>query len=367
MQQTTRQMPGPLATPKAFRRPIGAHAILVWLGLADLCGIVLWLLAGALLTPLIWLIIQHILPILHFSLLLDSGVVLILATVAFGLLRRRIQKKSEDEAWGCAGPLAILLPVALLLLALIKPAWIAIPSPVPAIAPPIHGWPVQVSIIGGDVAAGLALLAHLVLLSRDRRKTEEKLLPYSRAHPGGSLCRMIEQAYAYYERGLARFAQPPLRRLKTPLAFFFYPRTLAEADARAYPEHEFYWEGGELVICQAYLSPQAEQAEILLPLVARLLHDYNSPVALVERLFRLAHLADDDPFWGKFVLLPAAVALSCERRWQAMERERMLDQDRFAWKCGEGKRLRKLLRRQLVDLQKAGKPDNTIPTLAERI
>jgi hypothetical protein len=100
MQQTTRQMPGPLATPKAFRRPIGAHAILVWLGLADLCGIVLWLLAGALLTPLIWLIIQHILPILHFSLLLDSGVVLILATVAFGLLRRRIQKRAKMRRGG---------------------------------------------------------------------------------------------------------------------------------------------------------------------------------------------------------------------------------------------------------------------------
>jgi hypothetical protein len=366
MQQTTHQMPGPLATPKAFRRPIGAHAILVWLLLADLGGIALWLALGALVLPAAWVILQHALPILHFSLLLDIVLVLMLASVAFGLLRRRILKKSADDAWGYAGPLLILLPVALLLLALIKPAWFTIPSPVPAIAPPIYGWPVQLSIIGGDIAAGLAVLAHLVLLWRDRRKTEEKLLPYSRAHPGGSLCRMIEQAYAYYERGLNRFAQRPLRSLKTPLAFFFYPRSLSEADAHAHPEREFFWEGGELVICQAYLSPEAEQAEILLPLVARLLHDYNSPVALVERLFRLAHLADDSN-WGLFVFLPAGVALACERRWQAMERERTLDRDRFAWQCGEGKRLRKLLRRQFSDLQKASQPDNTVPTLAERI
>ena len=365
--QQTHQTPGPLATPKAFRRPIGAHAILVWLLLADLCGLLFWLFAGALLTPLIWWIVQGILPTLHVSLLLDVGIVLILACVAFGLLRRRVQKKSADEAWGCAGPLIILLSVALLLIALLRPSWMAIPSPVPAISPqPIHGWPLQLSIIGGDVAAGLAVLAHLFLFRRDRRKTADKLLSLSRAHPGGTLCRLLEQAYGFYRRGLARFAHPPLRRLKTPPAFFFYPRTLAEADARAHPEREFYWEGGELVICQAYLSPEREQAEILLPLVAWLLHDYHSPVALVERLFRLAHLAEDS-LWGAFVWFPTAVALSCERRWQAMERDRVLDRDRFAWKCGEGKRLRKLLRRQLGDLQKMGQPDNTVPTLAERI
>src|SRR2546425_729163 len=130
MQQTTRQMPGPLATPKAFRRPIGAHAILVWLVLADVCGIALWLALGALALPTVWLVLQDALPILHFSLLLDIVLVLMLAAVAFGLFRQRVLKKSADDAWGCAGPLLILLPVALLLLALIKPAWFTIPSPV---------------------------------------------------------------------------------------------------------------------------------------------------------------------------------------------------------------------------------------------
>ena len=45
MQQTTRQMPGPLATPKAFRRPIGAHVILVSLLLSDLCSVLFWLVS----------------------------------------------------------------------------------------------------------------------------------------------------------------------------------------------------------------------------------------------------------------------------------------------------------------------------------
>lgn len=39
-----------------------------------------------------------------------------------------------------------------------------------------------------------------------------------------------------------------------------------------------------------------------------------------------------------------------------------MDRDRFAWKCGEAKRLRKLLLQQLGDLQEAGQLDNTVPT-----
>lgn len=313
--QQTHQMPGPLTTPKAFRRPIGAHAILVSLLLADLCGLLFWLFAGALLTPLLGWIVQGILPALHVSLLLDVGIVLILWSLAHSIFGQLVLKKKAEVAWEHTGPLIIVTIIILLLIALLRTSWMAIPAPVPVISPQsIHGWPLQLSIIGGDVAAGLTVLAHLTLWRRDRRKAEDLLLPFSRAHPGGTLCRLIEQAYAIYRRGLARFVHPPLRRLKTPPAFFFYPRTLAEEDARAHPEREFYWEGGELVICQAHLSPEGEQAEILLPLVARLLHDYNSPVALIERLFRLAHLAKDS-LWGAFVWLPTAVALSCERRW----------------------------------------------------
>ncbi|MEO8972731.1 MAG: hypothetical protein ABI406_14160, partial [Ktedonobacteraceae bacterium] len=112
--------------------------------------------------------------------------------------------------------------------------------------------------------------------------------------------------------------------------------------------------------------PEKAQAALWLPLVARLLHDVNSPVALVEQLFRLAHLAEAS-CWGVWIWLPILVALSCERRWHAMERDLVLDRDRFAWECGQGGLLRQLLLRQLGDLQQTGQPDNTIPTLAERV
>ncbi len=164
-----------------------------------------------------------------------------------------------------------------------------------------------------------------------------------------------------------------MKRLKTPPMFYFYPRmplpseSEGEVDALAHPERDIYLVGRELVICQAHFGPKPEQAEILLPLVARLLHDYNSPVARVEQFLHLAELAKSSVFCFWLLPVPVIVAQSCERRWQALERDHVLDRDRFAWKCGEGKRLRKLLYRQLGDLQKTGQPDNTVPTLAERI
>jgi hypothetical protein len=368
-QQTARTR-GPLTTPQAFRRPTGAHAILVALLLADLCGVLLWLGVGAFLTPLLWWLLQYLAPLLHLSLLLDVGSVLILACVAFGLLRQRVQYKRTDEAWGWVSVLIIGIVTALLLVSLFGFSWLTIPASFPVIPPqPIHGWPLQLSILGGGSAAGLSVLAHLVLFRLDRRGTADRLLSLSRAHPEGHLCSLLEQAYGFYRRGLARFAQPPLRQLKTPVTFFHFPPPQARSDthkAAANLERDLYWVGGELVICQAYLSPQKEQAEILWPLVARLLHDANSPVALVERLFHIAHLAEAS-LWSVCVWLPLLVACSCERHWQAMERDRVLDRDRFAWQCGEGGRLRKLLRQQFADLQKTGQPDHTVPTLAERI
>ncbi len=195
--QQTHQTPGPLATPKAFRRPIGAHAVLVSLLLADLCGLLFWLFVGALLTPLLWWIIQRILPMLHVSLLLDVGIVLILWSLAHSIFGQLVLKKKAEEAWEHTGPLIIVTIVILLLIALLRTSWMAIPAPVPAISPqPIHGWPLQLSIIGGDVAAGLTVLTHFTLWRRDRRKTADKLLPLSRAHPGDTV--PIDRASLYH-------------------------------------------------------------------------------------------------------------------------------------------------------------------------
>jgi hypothetical protein len=183
---------------------------------------------------------------------------------------------------------------------------------------------------------------------------------------------MLEQVYTYYRLGLARFAPPPIEHLKTPRMFYFYSRRAPgegedELDALAYPEREIYLVGRDLVICQSHVGPKSEQVEVLMPLVARLLHDYNSPVAWVKRLLHLAELAKASEWY--YLLLPVSlvVAQSCERRWQELERDRVLDRDRFAWECGEGGRLRKLLHRQLGYLDRTNQPDNTVPTLAERV
>jgi hypothetical protein len=169
-----------------------------------------------------------------------------------------------------------------------------------------------------------------------------------------------------YRRSLSRFEHPPVSHLRTPPTFCYYPPA-PELDKHANPEQDLYWRSGELVINQAYLSPRPEQTDILLPLLARLLHDYNSPDRLVERLLHLAHVADSSMLCTWLLLLPLMVASACERRWQALERDRVLDRDRFAHWCGEGKRLRRLLRRQLEQRIRDRQPDNAIPTLAERI
>ena len=80
----------------------------------------------------------------------------------------------------------------------------------------------------------------------------------------------------------------------------------------------------------------------------------------------LAHLAKASRF-RRVLWLPIRQALACERRWQAMERDRVLDRDRCAWESGEAWRLRKLFVRQLDDLHKTGQLDHTVPTLAERL
>lgn len=316
-QQTTRPR-GPLTTPKAFRRPTGAHAILVSLLLTDLAGMLFWLFVGALIEPLVWWLVQEFVFLLHVSLLLDVEIVLTLACGAIGTLRQYILNKKDDDAWGCAGSLIIVLITTFLLLFFLKPSWLTIPTPaIPASQPPLFPWPLQFSTVGAAITTGLVVLAHFVVIRRARREVADQLLSLSRAYPHGPLWLLLEQAYQLYRRGLARFDQPPVKRLKTPPTFFYYPKA-SEPDRPANPERDLYLIGNELIICQAHLGPQPEQAEIWLPLVARLLHDYNSPVTLVERLFHLAHLVESS-LWGKVVWLPTIVACSGKRHWQAMD------------------------------------------------
>src|SRR6266699_2929800 len=375
MQQVTPA--GPLATPKALRRSTGAHDILVELLLADLAGLLLALalgaLFGALLVPPIGWVFQFYGAVLHASLPLDIATLGIACCLANGILRRWVLHKEADAAWGCAAALFLVAAVASPILYFVQRSWIAIPSPVfPPVALTPLSWSSPPSAPGLLVAAGLYLLAHVALWQAERDETAEKLRTFSRTHEGGRLCRMLEQAYAYYREGLARFDTPPVARLKTPRMFYFFQRRPPgegedQLDMLAHPEREIYLVGRELVICEMRISAQKEQVAILMPLVARRLHDYNSPVALVEQLLRMAELGRASRWYYLLLPIPLMVARSCERRWQAAEQERVLDRDRFAWQCGQGGLLLNLLIGQRAYLQRANKPDNEIPTLAERI
>jgi hypothetical protein len=375
MQQQTPA--GPLTTPQALRRETGAHDILVELLLADLAGVLLALVLGALFGALLepparWLV-QASRVVLHISLPLDIAALVIVCCLANAILRVWVLDKDAEVAWGCTIVLLLLVAVSAPILFFAKRAWIVIPSPVfpPAALAPLS-WSPPPSTLGMGVAAGLYVLAHVALWRRERRETAEKLRTFSRANEDGRLCALLEKVYGYYRQGLARFAPPPVEHLKTPRMFYFYPRRSPEEgederDAPAHPEREIYLAGRELVICQSHIGPQPEQVVVLMPLVARLLHDYNSPVALVEQLLHMAELARASAWYYLLLPIPLILARSCERRWQAVERDRVLDRDRFAWQCGEGWRLRNLLVGQLDSLNRIGKPDNTVPTLAERI
>ncbi len=110
-----------------------------------------------------------------------------------------------------------------------------------------------------------------------------------------------------------------------------------------------------------------KSTELLLPFLARLLYDNNSSDHLVKTLFQLAHEGDAQWFCALFLMVPLAVAQKCEKRWEAMERDHVLDRDRFAYYCGQGKRLRRWLQFQQDALTQDELSDNAIPPLLERI
>ena len=359
---------GPLHTPKAFRRLTGAHAIIASLLLADLAGFLLAMFIGALIGSPFWWLLHAGAHLLHRSLVLDIGLILILFCAAMGYFRLRMLKKDTEDAWGYPGTIIILIGTTLLILFFVKTSWMTIPAlAIPNVSLEPLSWSSSLMLLGGATAAGLSLLAHLVTLARAHHEPEEQLRSYARAHPDGEFWLYLEQAYAFYRRALARFNPPPITCLRTPATFYYYQRQTTNPDILPNPEREIYWVNGNLVINQAYIGPRKEQAELLLPFVARLLYDENSPDRIVQLLFRFAHVGDTQWLSAWFLFVPIAVAQECEKRWETMEPDHVLDRDRFAFDCGEGKRLRKWLQAQLAERFKNDQPDNAIPTLAERI
>ena len=168
---------------------------------------------------------------------------------------------------------------------------------------------------------------------RESRKRGAKML----GPPEGPIWQLIEQCYSLYRQDLDRFHPSPIRWLKTPATFYYYQRqTAPKTSEPPDPEHELYWRDGNLIIHRAYIGPKEEQTDILLPLLARLLYDCNTPSLLVERLFHLAHVAEQSwlTAWPLTVLL--YISQECKQQWKAMEREQILERDWFANALGPG-------------------------------
>jgi hypothetical protein len=348
----------------------GAHAIIFQIVLADLVCFLIWLLIGSVIGPPIWWSIRLFLRIFHVSLALDLWGIAVFVAYWIGRYRRRSLYMPEERAWGGVSLFIVLATAMLLVIFLVKTAWIIA---LPASAVPVFPLePVTLRLVfvpqGAGVAAILSLLAHLYVLRKARISTSTQQLALSQAHPDGPIWSLIEQAYAIYRRGLARFDPPPISHLVTPATFFYYQKQITpESNEPVNPEQEISWRDGSLVINRAYIGTKQEQSDILLPFLARQLYDCNTPDHTVEQLFTMATVAEATwlPSW--ILALPAYVAGKCKKQWETMERERVLDRDWFAYACGQALLLRNELSTQLRARTRDGLPDNTIPTLAERI
>jgi hypothetical protein len=359
---------GALQAPKDFKRTTGAHEILASLAVAEVLNMLAMLFLGAWVSPIAWWCLKYIGRWFHGSLLFDLGLLLFLGFLLRGFTRQYQLKKigmvsgPTADVWNIPCGFMALIAFLLILLRVVPWGWMDIPLGVIPTYPLEHfPWPMHPFVPGAWIAAALLFLTHLRILQRSRQQRVG--LAYSRAHPGSNRTRLIQQAYGFYERGLARFDPPPVQ-LKTPASFLYF-----ESDRLPeLLEKGVYWINGEsLVISDALLGPSAEQAAMLLPLLSRLLHDSNSLTLTVERVFKLVKLAEQRFHTQLLLIITLLVADYAARRWEKLERDRVEDRDRFAYWCGEGPRLRKLLMEQRELLRDKKLPDNAIPPLHERI
>lgn len=153
-------------------------------------------------------------------------------------------------------------------------------------------------------------------------------------------------------------------RLRTPPTFLYYtPDASLENQERS-----LYWNGNDLILPTNLISTDQAKAEILVPYLARLLYDYQSPeIHQVELVFQCVRIARKHAYTRFFLGLAVLLAHACEDRWMDTYPERVLDRDRFAHWLGQGRRLRKQLKQRLDLLNKQGLPDNELPTLTERL
>jgi hypothetical protein len=354
---------GPLNTPRMFRRATGAHAIMLSLLLVDIANGVLCVLLGTILLPLSAFILQKGYAFLHVSLALDIGILISLAALGIGILA---DKASQGAGVGCACGVVIVVGLVLGILRLLSVGWLTTPAPLPPLPHELtlNPWLSPLPAVGAVIAAGLVLIIHLIVIHLYRVSLESQRQTFMRAHPDGDAWSILEAAYRHLHQSLARFNPSPLPTLKTPPTFQYY----RASESVTNPERKLYWVGNDLVIPLELISAKQEVAEVLLPYLARLLYDYNSPeIRHVTMLLQCARHSRENAIARRLLAWPLHIAKSCEDRWVTLDKERTLDRDRFAYLLGEGRRLRKQLQRQLKLIEDRGEEDNAIPSFTERI
>ncbi|MBA2394067.1 MAG: hypothetical protein H0V70_15165 [Ktedonobacteraceae bacterium] len=205
---------GALQAPKDFRRITGAHEILTSFAVAEVLNVLAMLFIGAWGTPLIWWCLQYVGRWFHSSLLFDLGLLLFLIFLLRGFTRQHQVKKigivsgPAADVWNIPCAFMALIVFLLVALSVMPWRWMTIPlTIIPTYPLEPFSWPPHPFVPGAWIAAALLFLTHLRILQRYRQQREG--LAYSRAHPGSNRTRLIQQAYGFYERGLARF-DPPL-------------------------------------------------------------------------------------------------------------------------------------------------------------
>lgn len=174
----------------------------------------------------------------------------------------------------------------------------------------------------------------------------------SQGWPGEQKWELVERCYQQYREALKRYSPQPLQ-LKTPPGFYYRKGNRLE------------WEGMIPILPEELLTP--EWIHLLLPSLAHHLAYYHSPDWKLQTEWEC--YPSHSPWWlamtGNFLWLP--VLDKRLAHWEEWQARRVHDADTFAHYLGEGQSLEHQLRRWHRELEQAGKPDTSVPTLIERI
>ena len=350
----------PLTIPHAFRRATGAHAIIASILVADLLGVLIWVLLGAFSGPPIWWLLRAFVHLLHASLGFDLVLILVLGCVASQYFLR---------SWVIPGTLMVFIVVITCVLWLLRPGVMAIPSPIPAFVPrETPSWRFLFLPQGAILALVLSVVAHVLSCNVLRRKSwhvpSRCLAPIQATRCGvwsNGRMRSLARTSAASSRRSSASSKHPIRSATTSNTSL--PTRLSYWD----PEHEMYWQDGTLVLNQEYIGPNDEQANVLLPVLACLLAHNTWATHFIGFLFRLAHTARQQRLTARLLAVPLYVEARGKELWDRQAYERVIDGDWYSYACGQGPRLQRLLH-TLLDARTANHlPDNSIPTLNERI